>query len=279
VQRVLIVSFDGLRPDGLLRAQIPFISSMINEGASSFTAQMAYPPSTLPGHSSMLSGRCVAKHGITWNDYIPANGYIQGPTVFSVAHDAGLRTVMVVGKEKLVTIARPGTVDSFRYISGSDEQTVQTALEESAAGFGVLFIHFFLPDYAGHLDGWMSASYLNVIGRDDSALGTLLDGLRARGLMDGTLVILSADHGGHDFSHATNSKEDVIIPWIAYGPGIVPGFSLTVPVSVTDTAATAVWALGLDLPADWDGRPVVEAFGLSAEQAGVSVAAPDRCGP
>jgi hypothetical protein len=279
VRRVLIVSFDGLRPDGLLRAQIPVISRAINAGASMFSAQSVYPPSTLPAHSSMLSGRCVANHGINWNDYIPANGYLQGPTVFSVAHDAGLRTVMVVGKEKLLTIACPGTVDSFRYISTSDEQTVQVALTEAEAGFGVLFVHFWLPDYVGHLDGWMSPPYIRIIGRDDIALGTLLDGLQTRGLMDGTLVILTADHGGHDYSHGTAIKEDMTIPWIAYGPGVVPGTSLTVPVSTTDTAATAVWALGLNLPAGWDGRPVVEAFGLSAEQAGVAEASPDRCLP
>jgi arylsulfatase A-like enzyme len=227
----------------------------------------------------MLSGRCTANHGITWNDYIPANGYLQGPTVFSVAHDAGLRTVMVVGKEKLATIARPGTVDSFRYIADNDERTAQVALEEAESGFGVLFVHFFLPDYAGHLNGWMSNSYLEVIGRDDAAFGSLYEGLQAQGLLDGTLIILTADHGGRDFSHGTTSEEDMTIPWIMDGPGVNPGFSLTVPVSITDTTATSVWALGLNLPVDWDGRPVVEAFGFSAEQAGVSPAQPDRCKP
>jgi arylsulfatase A-like enzyme len=276
-RRVLIVSFDGLRADALLRAQIPVISNLINGGAASFQAQTVYPASTLPGHSSMLSGRCVEHHGITWNDYIPANGYIQGTTVFSVAHDAGLRTIMVVGKEKLVTIARPKTVDDFQYVTGSDEKTAQVALDEAASGFGVLFVHFWLPDYEGHLNGWMSAPYLKVIGRDDAALGILLDGLQAKGMLDGTLVLLTADHGGHGLSHGTNLPEDMTIPWIVTGPGVTAGAPITVPVSITDTAATAVWALGLAVPADWDGRPVVEAFGLTAEQAGVPAAASPRC--
>ena len=31
-----------------------------------------------------------------------------------------------------------------------------------------------------------------------------------------------------------------------------------------DTAATAAYALGLPIPAEWDGVPVLEAFGLPA---------------
>jgi predicted AlkP superfamily pyrophosphatase or phosphodiesterase len=276
-QRVLIISIDGLRPDGLLQSNIPRISALINGGAASYSAQTVFPSVTLPAHASMLSGRCVSKHGITWDDYEPDKGYLQGATIFSVAHDAGMWTVMVVGKEKLETIARPGTVDKFRFISGTDEEIVQAALEESARGFGVLFVHLTYPDSFGHADGWMSATYLSVIGHDDTVVGTLLDGLQAQNLMEGTLIILTADHGGHDQSHGSLLKEDMTIPWIIFGPGVVAGPPLEVPILTTDTAATGVWALGLAIPSDWDGRPVVEAFGLKAESLPVATAAAGRC--
>jgi predicted AlkP superfamily pyrophosphatase or phosphodiesterase len=275
--RVVIVSLDGLRPDGLLRAFIPRISELINGGASSFTAQTVLPSATLPAHASMLSGRCVSKHGITWNDWIPSAQPLQGDTVFSVAKDAGLRTVMVVGKEKLATLARPGTVDTF-LVSGSDIDIARVALEQAAGGFGVLFVHFILPDFMGHEYGWMSPEYIKGIGQDDKVVGTLVDGLRAEGLLDNALLILTADHGGHDLTHGTNLKEDMTIPWIIYGAGVVAGEPITVPVSVMDTAATAVWGLGLAVPADWDGRPVVEAFGLQAEALAIPTASPSHCG-
>jgi arylsulfatase A-like enzyme len=275
----VIISIDGLRPDGLLRANIPRISALINGGASTFSAQTILPSATLPAHASMLSGRCVSKHGIIWNDLIPSKVFIQGSTIFSVAKDAGLWTIMVVGKEKLVTIARPGTVDRFRYVDGSDELIVQAALEEASGGFGVLFVHLYLPDFMGHSSGWMSAPYVKVIDRDDAAVGKLFDGLQTLGLSEGTLFILTADHGGHDLTHGTAQAEDTTIPWIIYGPGVLPGVSLTVPVSVMDTAPTGVWALGLTGPGDWDGRPVVEAFGLEDPSAPVSAAASYRCIP
>jgi predicted AlkP superfamily pyrophosphatase or phosphodiesterase len=276
--RVVIISVDGLRPDGLLRAEIPRISELINGGASTFTARTILPSGTLPAHASMVSGRCVSKHGILWNDLIPSEEPLQGPTVFSIAKDAGLRTVMVVGKEKLMTLARPGTVDIFRWVNGSDEQIVQAALEEASGGFGVLFVHLILPDFFGHSDGWMSPAYLAGIARDDTAVGTLLDGLRARGLMDNALLILTADHGGHDRTHGTYQKEDMTIPWIIYGAGVLVGAPIDVPVSIMDTAATAVWGLGLTVPSDWDGRPVVEAFGLQADLLPVATASATRCG-
>jgi predicted AlkP superfamily pyrophosphatase or phosphodiesterase len=276
-ERVVIISIDGLRPDGLLRSTIPRISELINGGASSFSAQTVFPSGTLPAHASMVSGRCVSRHGIDWNDLIPSNGFLQGATVFSIAKDAGLRTVMVVGKEKLLTLARPGTVDVFRYVAESDERIVQVALQEAASGFGILFVHLLLPDYFGHLDGWMTASYLKGIGRDDAAVGALIDGLRDLKLLEDALIILTADHGGHDQTHGTAQKEDLTIPWIVFGPGVNAGAPIEVPVSIMDTAATAIWGLGLAVPADWDGRPVVEAFGLQAELLPVATAAADRC--
>jgi predicted AlkP superfamily pyrophosphatase or phosphodiesterase len=277
-QRVVIISIDGLRPDGLLRANIPRISELINGGASTFSARTVLPSGTLPAHASMVSGRCASKHGIIWNDLVPSAEPLQGATVFSIAKDAGLRTIMVVGKEKLVTLARPGTVDRFRFVSDGDEAIVQAALEESAGGFGVLFVHLILPDFFGHLDGWMTPPYIKGIGQDDAAVGNLVDGLRTLDLLENTLIILTADHGGHDLTHGTYQIEDMTIPWIIYGSGVLSGVSIDVPVSIMDTAATAVWDLGLAVPADWDGRPVVEAFGLQSELLPVATAAASRCG-
>jgi arylsulfatase A-like enzyme len=276
IRRVVIISIDGLRPDGLLHAKIPRISELITGGASTFSAQTVFPSTTLPAHASMLSGRCVAKHGITWDDLDPSKGRIQGATVFSVAKDAGLRTIMVVGKDKLITIDEPGTVDSF-HVEASDEKIIQTALEEASAGFGILFVHLTLPDSYGHGYGWMSATYLQVIGQDDTYVGSLIDGLRTLHLWENTLLILTSDHGGHEKSHGSAQKEDMTIPWIIFGPRVLSWASIGVPVVTMDTAATAVWALGLDIPSDWDGRPVVEAFGLQAENLNIATASADRC--
>jgi hypothetical protein len=58
------------------------------------------------------------------------------------------------------------------------------------------------------------------------------------------------------------------ISWVAAGPGIQTK-TLTTRIHTMDTAATAAFALGLPMPADWDGVPVYEAFGLPVERQSV----------
>jgi arylsulfatase A-like enzyme len=102
---------------------------------------------------------------------------------------------------------------------------------------------------------------LAALEQTDRALGILLQALDASGLRSETLILVTADHGGHGGAHGSASPEDMTIPWLISGAGVHP-MGLTEPVSITDTAATAAWALGLPLPPEWDGIPVYEAFGL-----------------
>lgn len=264
IERVLIISLDGLRPDALSPERTPTLTSLAASGAATYTAQTILPSSTLPAHSSMLSGYDVDKHGITWNDYIPANGYVRSPTIFTLAHAAGLRTAMVVGKEKLEHIAVPGSVDAFVYVPGGDFDIAAAAVDQIRLGFGVLFVHLIGPDAAGHQFGWGSSVYLGTVANSDEAVRRVLAALDEAGLRETTLLIVTADHGGHGTTHGSDRPEDRTIPWIVAGPGVRPGQILSGEVRVYDTAATAAWALGLPLPADMDGRPVTEAFGQPA---------------
>ena len=259
--RVLVLSLDGLRPDALDPSRTPTILGLAEAGAYTLTAQTTYPSATLPAHGSMLSGYAGDQHGLTWNDYIPRNGFILTPTLFSVAHHAGLSTEMVVSKEKLVHIASPGTVDEFTYVPGGDFAVAEQAGIAIADGFDVLFVHFPGPDTAGHQAGWMSPIYLGTVAHTDEAVRRTLAALAAAGLQEGTLIVLTSDHGGHGEVHGSSLPEDMTIPWIVVGPGVVPGTQLTAPIVVYDTAATAMWALRLTLPSDLAGRPVEEAFG------------------
>jgi arylsulfatase A-like enzyme len=52
----------------------------------------------------------------------------------------------------------------------------------------------------------------------------------------------------------------VEIPWVAWGKGVNPGFRVAAPVVQYDTAATALWLLGIRVPESFWGRPVTSAF-------------------
>ncbi len=260
-RRVLVLSIDGLRPELISLAPMPNLQALMQNGAYTLTAQTVYPSVTLVSHSSMLVGVCPSKHGVDWNDYIPENGIAQGVDLFDIAHAAGLQTVMHVGKEKLQQVTDASSLDVFTYVNDRDLIVAQRLITDFPEDFGVLFVHFPLVDGMGHVYGWLSSQQVSVAYRADEALGLIFEALDARGLRGETLIIVTADHGGHDTTHGSTLPEDMTIPWVASRPGIQPK-QLTTQVHTMDTASTAAFALGLSIPAEWDGVPVYEAFGL-----------------
>jgi len=262
--RVLILSIDGFRPDAIELTPMRNLQALMKEGAYSLVAQTIYPSSTLPSHSSMLTGLCPDEHGVDWNDYYPWLGYANGTDIFDLAQAAGLRTVMVVGKEKLRQITEPDSTDVFEFINDRDTVIAARVAELIPPGFDLMFVHFPTPDWMGHEYGWLSPELYSVLFRADEALQTILNALQDAGLREDALIIVTADHGGHDTTHGTSQLEDMTIPWIIVGPG-VRHMVLSSNINTTDTAATVAWALDLPTPSEWDGRPVLEAFGLPDE--------------
>jgi len=266
IQRVLIVSFDGMRPDAIEKAPMENLLSLMRLGATSLTAQTIYPSTTLPAHSSMLVGVCVAKHHVIWNDYIPENGDARGTDLFDLAHAAGLRTVMIVGKEKLRQVTAPESTDVFKVFEYEDETAPEDAIADEASreirnGFGLMFVHFPTGDLMGHEFDWMSSEQLAAYREGDAGLGQMMAALVESGLDGSTLIIVTSDHGGHNSTHGSRSPEDMTIPWVVAGAGVQAG-QIHSPVYTMDTAATAAYVLGLPAPKEWDGVPVYEAFGL-----------------
>ncbi len=275
--RVIIVSLDGLSPDALLQAHTPNLGFLWREGSYTLRAQTVLPSLTLPAHASMLSGLDVPGHRITWNDWQPERGYLQVPTVFTIAKGAGLKVAAFVGKAKLRHLAPPGSVDQFEVAGFWARDIVPKALDYLLRERPQLFfLHLPDPDSAGHAAGWLSPAQLEAVARTDEALGILFEGLRRAGLWEGTFFIVTADHGGHDGTHGSADPRDTTIPWIAYGPGVRRGVELQGPVRVFDTAATALWALDLSSGEGWDGHPILEALDMSAPDCPAAVPARQR---
>jgi hypothetical protein len=261
IENVVIISIDGLRPDALAIADTPALDALQATGAYSAKAQSVLPSVTLVNHASMLSGLLPANHGIDWNNAEPELGKIKGTTLFSVAHQAGLRTVMVVGKPKLDHIDVPGTVDNFLHAGYTDAQVANQAREVIREEMPqVLFIHLPDVDSAGHMTGWMSPGQLLAVTHTDKLVGEIISELAAGDHLQNTLLIITADHGGSGTSHGSDSPEDTTIPWLAIGPGVPAGQSLTSTISIMDTAPTALYALHLSIPDEWDGKAVLEIF-------------------
>ncbi len=253
--RVVIVSVDGLRPDALQQLNPPNVRALIAKGAYTWQAQTITPSNTLPSHVSELTGYLPSRHGITWDDYLPANGAIKVPTLFIAARRLGRRTALISGKEKFNTLRDTAEMDVFVGGTRSDADVADQAVAQLYAGIDLLFVHLPDVDLSGHATSWMSAAYLDKVTKADEALGRIMNALP-----ENTTLIVTADHGGHASGHGSTDRLDMTIPWIIAGPRIRPGYAITSPVSTLDTTATAAFLLGLTLPADITGKPVMEAF-------------------
>lgn len=96
----------------------------------------------------------------------------------------------------------------------------------------------------------------------DAEIGRLLAGLAVRGLLQETLVVVTADHGetfweqGNFWNHGLWVGEpDVRVPLIVRGPGADRGLRVATPVSGVDVAPTILAAVGLAPgPGDDPGR-------------------------
>jgi arylsulfatase A-like enzyme len=268
---VLIISIDGLRPDAIERFNAATLQRLMREGTYSRDAQTILPSTTLPSHTSMLTGVDIDVHGVTWNSNEMSHlGPVTVPTVFGLAHAAGFRTAAFFGKGKLAHLHVPRTLDYVWSLNseiswfGSAQRTLKD-VERHLAGASpnLLFIHLAEPDYAGHLFGWMGRSYERAVIAADRAIALLIARADARFGPRGYTVIVTADHGGHGRTHGTDDPLDTTIPWIVWGEGVRVGTALA-PVHTTDTAATALWLLGVTVPAQWTGRAVAEAFDTTA---------------
>ena len=95
----------------------------------------------------------------------------------------------------------------------------------------------------------------------DYQLKTLLDGLRARGAFDDSLIIFTSDHGeelsGDGFRHGRLPSESQIhVPLVVKAPGQRQGRWIDSPVHGVDILPTIMTTLGLDIPGDLDGTPL-----------------------
>jgi arylsulfatase A-like enzyme len=267
--RAVILSWDGAKPDVLrfLLAQghLQTFKGLQESGCWTMEAHTIVPSLTLPSHVSMVTGLLAAGHGVTWNSDRPEKGPLKVPTVFSLAREAGLRVALIVGKKKLALLAGPGGADCQVLEKGSPgdvaHRAIQTLRDKDP---DLLFVHFGAPDAAGHDFGWGDAAagrppspeYEAALCSCDDATGQFLAALRSDPRWARTLVILTADHGGLGTNHGGEDPQETTIPWVASGGLVVARGALKVPVHTTDTAATALAALGLNVPAGWNGKPV-----------------------
>ncbi len=108
---VLMISIDGLKPEYITQAdahgmKLPYLRTLLEKGTYADGVVGIWPTLTYPSHTTLITGVWPAEHGIynnhefdpfqryfeAWNWYAPQ---IRVPTLWQVAHHAGLRTASI----------------------------------------------------------------------------------------------------------------------------------------------------------------------------------------
>lgn len=270
-KHVILLGFDAMSARGLQRAHTPHFNEMIENGAVSVKARCIRPTSSSQNWMSMVSGAGIEMHGVYDNDWNPETKTIEPavknkkglfPTIFEDIKTQRPEAKVYMfyewtGQDRMYDISM---VD--KAVTGLDyDQTLQQAFDaflQDRPEF--LFVSINQTDHIGHETGHESKEYFDTITHFDSMVGEFVDKLKTEGLLDETVIIVTADHGGLGKSHGGDSEAELEIPIILYGGSVTKGKVMEHTNLICDIAATVGGLLGVELPRECVGKFISEAF-------------------
>lgn len=212
---LLLISLDGVRPDMLGQGHTPHIDRLAREGVRAAWMRPSYPALTFPNHYTLVTGLRPDRHGLVHNvmqdealgrfalkdrDAVSDGRWWGGEPIWVSAERAGLPTATLFwpGSEADVQGVRPTRWRPFDDSLPHETRVAEVLgwLSEPASTRPRLAtLYFEHPDFAGHHYGPDSPELHAALAQVDAALGTLFDGLRARGLEDRVDILVVSDHG------------------------------------------------------------------------------------
>lgn len=98
----------------------------------------------------------------------------------------------------------------------TDDEIMDRAIAGYEGGTRLIYVHLYDTDRALHESGPYSQRSLDAIARADVQIGSIVSRFKP-----GTLLIITADHGGHDIEggkgdHGTLLPQDMFIPFLAW---------------------------------------------------------------
>ncbi len=293
---LLLVTIDTLRTDRLSCysphfVETPVIDAVAKRGVL-FRRAFAHTPLTLPSHVNILLGTTPLHHGVhdnanfivgeeflTLAEHLKSEGYATGAFVGAFPLDSrfGLTQGFDVYDDNYGT--RGGS--EFSYVERKAEAVVEKALawvkEQDSPWF--LWVHCFDPHQRYNppepfLSRFQDNPYNGEVAYVDFALGRLFDDLKARGLEDQTIVILTGDHGESLGEHGESThgyfayNSTLWVPLIISAPNIMPGESEETVCHV-DIFPTACDLLDVPIPRSLQGvslRPALRGRRLPSRE-------------
>ncbi|CAK9134946.1 unnamed protein product [Ilex paraguariensis] len=243
---VIMISSDGFRFGYQFKTDTPNIDNLINNGTEAELGLIpVFPTATFPNHYSIATGLYTPYHGIVYNNFFDpelnetftrATGGSDPKWWFGeplwetvVNHGFNAATYMWPGSEapKGKWTCEEKFCKKFNS-SVPFEERVDTILEyfDMPSRKIPVFMNLYFPDpdSQGHDVGPDDPELTEALGRIDSMIGRLIQGLKTRGVFEDVHIILVGDHG---MAAICEKKyiylDDLAIPqdWVEYNWAIL----------------------------------------------------------
>ena len=253
---VVIIGVDGagsFYPDD---TDTPNIDRIFGEGALTHTMRVTCPTASSVSWMSCLHGVQPENHGnlenITVESGVPYTMESKYPSILRVVKEAypnnevsclyawsGINGIVESGAG--INKQKKGDLAIVEYIeSGYLSRSKPT----------LMYIHFNEPDAVGHNIGHLTDEYFASIEKIDGYIGRIYSAYAKAGMIDDTLFIVTADHGGIDQHHGGDTDEERWVFFSAYGKTVAPIRDFK--MRIRDIAAVACYALGIEPHKDMD---------------------------
>ena len=287
---LIVITMEATRPDHIgcyddPRAETPALDRLGTEGAI-LDAAIAAAPLTLPSHASIFTALYPPRHGVRGDEGSTLDR--SKPTLAAHLKAQGFATTASVGNSRLGgAIGLKRGFDSFAAPRSGSRRAAEVVDDAIAAIDRVHGHPFFLwvqcddphapyeppPPYGKKFAG---RPYDGEIASMDAQIKRLLEHLRARALLDKTIVVATADHGESLGEHGEETHGLLVydatlrVPLIVrYPPKATPGTRVKAVVSLVDLAPTVLELLGLPPMAGVQGTsfaPALHGAGMSQRE-------------
>jgi len=273
-KHIVFIGVDGWSVAEFSPALMPFTASLKDAGAWTFDKRTVIPTSSGINWESLFTATPPEYHGYTkWNstspDYkqVTAQGRSDIPTIFRLLREKEPKAEIAAFYEwkHIKALVDSTAVNDLRFFEESiegDNAEVEAACAYLKAKKPRLALFYFgTLDHMGHTYGWKSDEYRSYLTQIDKCIHGIFQGIKAAGLENDTLVVLTTDHGGNKKSHGGQWVDDVMrTPLFFVGKGARVGYELQGPSIEMDVPATIAWLLGIKPLDNWTGKALVEAF-------------------
>jgi arylsulfatase A-like enzyme len=297
---VVVLESTGAKYLGLYGSPYPTTPRLDAEARHALVFDSFYAHVGLTANSLVALGISVYPY-MTWREYTQDYPRFPGETLANVLGPRGYRTAFLtsqfldyVGLEDFLADRGFDEVRDWNDLSdappvgswgGDDAVLVDRTLEwidraPKRPFFGLLWTQLshhpydpsphqavvdFFEGRPEPPDAWDLGRYLNTLAEVDRQLGRLFDGLRARGLADDTLVVVTGDHGecfgdphptwGHGFRLW---DEGIRVPFMLWNPRLFGKGRRSATVGGhVDVSPTILDVLALAPPGSWEGRSLL----------------------